>query len=375
MHEMVNRRTWLKTAGLAAVGAGLGVHCASPLEPNPNGTQLRRVHVSRNRIIRTTVGLRPTRPSGFVLRSETFGDKTIIHNYGHGGSGMSLSWGTAHLARELALETGASQVAVVGAGVVGLSTARLLQQKGYQVTVYAKDLPPRTTSNMSAAYFGPTGASQPDHTTPEFENVWHRATRLSHRYFQDYLGDEYGVRWVPYYLVSHSQNPPSPQRGLGRLITDLYPETAQLDPSEHPFPTRYVRRRWTMQFEPSVYLNALLRDVRLASGPRSVVVREFTNLDELLMLDEPVIMNCTGLGAKPLFGDEELHPVKGQLTVLLPQPEVNYAVVGGGLHMLPRRDGIILGSTREANDWTLEPSEKQMERVMNGNAEFFDAMT
>ena len=375
MHEMVNRRTWLKTAGLAAVGAGLGVHCASPLEPNPNGTQLRRVHVSRNRIIRTTVGLRPTRPSGFVLRSETFGDKTIIHNFGHGGSGMSLSWGTAHLAMELALETGASQVAVVGAGVVGLSTARLLQQKGYQVTVYAKDLPPRTTSNMSAAYFGPTGASQPDHTTPEFENVWHRATRLSHRYFQDYLGDEYGVRWVPYYLVSHSQNPPSPQRGLGRLITDLYPETAQLDPSEHPFPTPYVRRRWTMQFEPSVYLNALLRDVRLASGPRSVVVREFTNLDELLMLDEPVIMNCTGLGAKPLFGDEELHPVKGQLTVLLPQPEVNYAVVGGGLHMLPRRDGIILGSTREANDWTLEPSEKQMERVMNGNAEFFDAMT
>ena len=375
MREIVDRRNWLKTVGLAAVGAGLGVHCASPLEPNLNGTQLQRVHVSRNRIIRTTVGLRPTRPSGFVLRSETFGDKTIIHNFGHGGSGMSLSWGTAHLAMELALETGASQVAVVGAGVVGLSTARLLQQKGYQVTVYAKDLPPRTTSNMSAAYFGPTGASQPDHTTPEFENVWHRATRLSHRYFQDYLGDEYGVRWVPYYLVSHSQNPPSPQRGLGRLITDLYPETAQLDPSEHPFPTPYVRRRWTLQFEPSVYLNALLRDVRLASGPRSVVVREFTNLDELLMLDEPVIMNCTGLGAKPLFGDEELHPVKGQLTVLLPQPEVNYAVVGGGLHMLPRRDGIILGSTREANDWTLEPSEKQMERVMNGNAEFFDAMT
>ena len=375
MREIVDRRNWLKTVGLAAVGAGLGVHCASPLEPNLNGTQLQRVHVSRNRIIRTTVGLRPTRPSGFVLRSETFGDKTIIHNFGHGGSGMSLSWGTAHLAMELALETGASQVAVVGAGVVGLSTARLLQQKGYQVTVYAKDLPPRTTSNMSAAYFGPTGASQPDHTTPEFENVWHRATRLSHRYFQDYLGDEYGVRWVPYYLVSHSQNPPSPQRGLGRLITDLYPETAQLDPSEHPFPTPYVRRRWTLQFEPSVYLNALLRDVRLASGPRSVVVREFTNLDELLMLDEPVIMNCTGLGAKPLFGDEELHPVKGQLTVLLPQPKVNYGVVGGGLYMLPRRDGIILGVTREANDWTLEPSDTEMERVMNGHAEFFDAMT
>ncbi len=373
MREIVDRRNWLKTVGLAAVGAGLGVHCASPLEPNLNGTQLQRVHVSRNRIIRTTVGLRPTRPSGFVLRSETFGDKTIIHNFGHGGSGMSLSWGTAHLAMELALETGASQVAVVGAGVVGLSTARLLQQKGRQVTVYARDLPPRTTSNMSAAWFGPTGVSQPDHTTPEFENVWHRATRLSHRYFQDYLGDEYGVRWVPYYSVS--QNPPNPQRGLGRLITDLYPETAQLEPSDHLFPTPYVRRRWTMQFEPSVYLNALLRDVRLAGGRRSVVIREFAKLDELLMLDEPVLINCTGLGAKPLFGDEELHPIKGQLTVLLPQPEVDYMVVGGGLYMLPRRDGIILGGTQEPDDWTLEPSETEMERVMTGHAEFFDAMT
>ena len=371
MGEKLSRRAWLKTAGAATLGAGLASRCAAPT-PASERSRLPRVEVSRSRIIRTTVGLRPSRPSGFVLRAEPHGRKTVIHNFGHGGSGMSLSWGTAQMAVEMAQATGASRYAVIGAGVVGLSTARLLQRQGYDVTVYAKDLPPRTTSNMSAAWWGPTGASEPDHTTPEFEKVWHRAARLSHRYFQDYVGDAYGVYWVPYYSVSETPPNPDGPQGLGRLIADLYPETAQLEPGEHPFPSPYVRRRWTMRFEPSVYLNALLRDVRQAGA--KVVVREFGGLDDLLALDEPVLLNCTGLGAKALFGDDELHPIKGQLTVLLPQPGVNYMCVGGGLQMLSRRDGIILGGTHEADDWSLEPSETEMERVLSGHADFFAGM-
>ena len=370
MSPAVDRRTWLKAAGGAMVGAGFGAGCTAPAT---RSSRLPKVQVSPDRVIRTTVGLRPTRPSGFVLKSERVDDKTVIHNYGHGGSGMSLSWGTAHLATEEALKTGETRYAVIGAGVVGLSTARLLQRHGFDVTIYAKDLPPRTTSNMSAAWFGPTGASDRDHTTPEFTEVWHKATRLSHRYFQDYLGEAYGVRWLPYY--SFSENPPNPeaqQGGLGQLITDLYPETVELEPDQHPFSAPYVRRRWTMRFEPAVYLSAILRDVRLAGG--RVVVREFESLDQLLSLDEPVLVNCTGLGAKELFGDEELHPVKGQLTVLLPQPDIDYMTVGGGLYMLPRRDGIVLGETREAGEWSLDPSPTEMERVMSGHIEFFDGM-
>ncbi|HCH37251.1 MAG TPA: hypothetical protein DEU67_04440, partial [Acidobacteria bacterium] len=153
----LNRRMWLKTAGIAAIGAGLGSRCSSQFgasDTTKKDSSLAKVKVSSDRIIRTTIGLRPVRQSGFVLKSETIGEKTVIHNYGHGGSGMSLSWGTAHLAVEEALRTGQKKYAVLGAGVVGLSTARLLQRQGYEVTIYAKDLPPCTTSNMSAAWFG-----------------------------------------------------------------------------------------------------------------------------------------------------------------------------------------------------------------------------
>ena len=127
-------------------------------------------------------------------------------------------------------------------------------------------------------------------------------------------------------------------------------------------------------FEPPVYLNALLRDYQLAGG--RVVAREFENVDQLLGLSEPVLVNCTGLGAKLLFGDEELHPIKGQLTVLLPQPEIDYTMTDGGeLYMMPRRDGIVLGGTHDADEWSLEPSDSDMRRVIDGHTKFFDAMT
>ena len=127
-------------------------------------------------------------------------------------------------------------------------------------------------------------------------------------------------------------------------------------------------------FEPPVYLNALLRDYRLAGG--RVVVREFENVDQLLGLSEPVLVNCTGLGAKLLFGDEELHPIKGQLTVLLPQPDIGYTMTDGGeLYMMPRRDGIVLGGTHEEDEWSLEPSDSEMRRMIDGHMEFFNAMT
>jgi D-amino-acid oxidase len=66
-------------------------------------------------------------------------------------------------------------------------------------------------------------------------------------------------------------------------------------------------------------------------------------------------VNCTGLGARSLFSDTELMPIKGQLTFLLPQPEVNYAVIAGDLYMFPRRDGIVLGGAHVRGDWSLDP--------------------
>jgi len=128
-----------------------------------------------------------------------------------------------------------------------------------------------------------------------------------------------------------------------------------------------------MFIEPPVYLAALLDDFRLAGG--RLVVRALQEARQLAALPEAVVMNCTGLGSKELFGDEELLPDTGQLTVLLPQPEVDYAMVmNDEVYMFPRQDGILLGGTHERGVSTLEPNVEAQRRIVAEHQRIFDRM-
>ena len=366
------RRTVLKATGLAALGAAVsacaGRRAGSLVWPEPP-RRLARVHVSEDRIIRTVVGLRPFRPSGFVVRTEKLGDTTVVHNYGHGGGGITLSWGTSELAVDEAWKTGEKRFAVLGCGAVGLATARLLQQRGAEVTIYAKDLPPYTTSNIAGGQWSPTSVMAADRRTSESDALLARTARLSHRSFQRLPAAEFGIRWLENYVLSDE---PLREWWEQSLVRDLYPESRELRPHEHPFPARYARRFTTMLIEPPIYLGAMVRDVRLAGG--RIVVRDLKSREEIEGLSEPVAVNCTGLGAKSLFGDEELGPVKGQLTFLLPQAEVDYIVIADGLYMFPRRDGILLGGTFEHDNWSLEVDEGARQRIVAGHRALFEGM-
>jgi glycine/D-amino acid oxidase-like deaminating enzyme len=142
----------------------------------------------------------------------------------------------------------------------------------------------------------------------------------------------------------------------------------QLGEGEHPFGTRFARVRPTMRFEPSIYLEAIMRDVIQFGG--KIQVRKFDTPRDLMTLSEPVIVNCTGLGSRELFGDPELTPIKGQLVVLVPQPEVNYSVNG----MLPRSDGIVLGHVMQRGVSSLDVDEEARREVMENHMRTFSAM-
>jgi len=369
----ISRRRMLAEAGLAALGASVsacaGKRLGSLVAPEAP-RRLARVRVSDDRIIRSVVGLRPYRRSGFVVRAEKLGDKTVVHNYGHGGGGITLSWGTSELAVEEAWATGERRFAVLGCGAVGLATARLLQQRGGEVTIYARDLPPQTTSNIAGGQWSPTSVMDHALRTAESDALVARASRLSHRDYQRLPAAEFGIRWIENYVLSDQ---PLEEMWEHSLVPDIYPEARDLRPGEHPFRARYARRFTTMLIEPPIYLPAMLRDVRLAGG--RVVVRELAGREQVQELAEPVVVNCTGLGAKALFGDEELEPVRGQLTFLLPQPEVDYIVItDGALYMFPRRDGILLGGTFEHGNSSLDVDEATRRRIVDGHRALFDGM-
>ncbi len=326
--------------------------------------------VAEDRIIRRVVGLRPFRPAGFVVRAESLGDKLLVHDYGHGGGGVTLSWGTAILAADLVRESGRSgSVAVLGAGVNGLSAARILQDRGFAVTIYARQLPPDTTSNVAGAMWNPSFVFDRSRRSPSFDAQFERAERASHRIFQGLVGSDYAVRWRDLFVLSDDPHTEGlPDWGL----PELYPDKRVLPAGGSPFAAPRVIREETLFIEPATYLRALRRDFELAGG--RLVVRELAAASQIPELSEPIVVNATGLGARELFGDAELIPIKGQLTVLLPQPEVDYAVVTSDLYMFPRSDGIVLGGTHERGVETMEPDLEAEKRILAGQRAIFDGM-
>jgi glycine/D-amino acid oxidase-like deaminating enzyme len=259
---------------------------------------------------------------------------------------------------------------VLGCGVSGLSTARLLQRRFQNgpgtVTIYAKDLPPDTTSNIAGAWWSPTSVFET--ATSKFNEQFRQASRISNRAFQLLVGPEYGVRWIDTFELIRNE------AALGRELpggNDLYPQLEIHRDPENYFGFPFVKQYSSMLIEPSIYLSALLRDFYNAGG--IVVVKEFRNRHEIARLREPVIFNCTGLGSRALFNDEELTPVRGQLEILLPQPEVDYCYLSTG-YMFPRRDGIILGGTWDHDDWSLAPNPEQATAILEAHMEIMKGL-
>ena len=123
------------------------------------------------------------------------------------------------------------------------------------------------------------------------------------------------------------------------------------------------------------------------------MIQKFVTPRDLMSISEPIIVNCTGLGSKALFNDEELVPVKGQLTVLVPQTEITYSASGrppgappptpgqqggggggGGASMNARSDGLVIGNMMERGNWSLDVNEEVRQRNVDAAIKFFSAM-
>jgi glycine/D-amino acid oxidase-like deaminating enzyme len=357
----MDRRTFLLGSAGALALPACATTAARQAAPAARTLCLPPVDVAPERVIRTLAGLRPFRAAGFVVRAEPLGAKRLVHNYGHGGAGITLSWGTSKLATELGLPGHSGPVAVIGAGVMGLATARLVQEAGFPVTIYTAALPPETTSNVSGGQWHPFGHYRENAVTPEWREQFRRAADYSWRRFQIMVGDDYGIRWLPTY--SEGSRPEAP------LIPGFPPVNRVLDASEHPFPLASVRRYDTLYVETGRFLRQMLRDVQIAGG--RIEVRSFAAPGDIAALPERLVFNCTGLGALALFNDQELRPARGQLAILLPQPEVQYAFAGRDGYMFPRPDGILLGGTFELDEWGTEPEPETIARILASHQRHF----
>jgi glycine/D-amino acid oxidase-like deaminating enzyme len=392
MENPIGRRRWLAGAGAAlVVGAIEGCAGTAPGGSRPSSAparlRLAPVRASPDRITAITVCTRPFRAQGPRLDVEQVGQKTVVHNYGHGGSGWSLSWGSSTLAVQKALGTGERDIGVIGCGALGLTSGLLLQRAGARVTIYAKDLPPNVRSSLASGLWTPDSRiCLEEHATPAFKQTWESMARQSYRTYQTLLGlPGNPVEFIDNYFVADSgrgqrhANPANANRPRfasleGELIGDLLPLGEDFGPGTHPFGARYLRRNTLMMFNLSAYARLLLSDFRLNGG--QIEIQEFHSPGQLGQLPQKTLINATGYGARALFGDRSVTPVRGQLARLIPQPEVNYGLFYKDVSFVPRRDGLVLQKVGEDDyygfdDETTTPDRTEAELAVSTIAELF----
>ena len=376
----LSRRTLLGTS--AALFGSACTLTPPPIAPSPRallpGAPL---NISADRLTKITVCTRPFRPAGPRIEAEAFGDKTVIHNYGHGGSGWSLSWGCAEEAALLARQTGAQDFAIIGAGVIGLTTALKLIESGASVTIYAKDLPAETRSARATGVWSPSSRIALHSAAPTgFADTWEGWARKSYTAHQQYIGGlGRPVESQPFYpLRRPNAGPHIPETHdfmhLGGQIADMMPKSRQLDPSEHQFPVASGRKTLDMVFNVATYTERLLRDY-FALGGR-MVRRVFNDQTEALSLEQSVIVNCTGYGAKALWGADELVAVRGQINWMPPQLEARYGLFYGNVYVLSRSDGLVVQYAGPNEDYGFgiedeTPNLEEMQRAIDEVAPLF----
>jgi len=220
------------------------------------------------------------------------------------------------------------------------------------VRIYAKDRPPDVRSTFATGNWSPNSRfCTAEGATPDVADRWEEMARISFRQYQFMLGlPGDPVEWRDGYAVPRdSEAPPPPDRDgepnypdLERRIGDIGPRMEILAAGTHPFPAEVVGRYSNLVFNISALQHMLMSDFLLAGG--TLETREFEKPGDLMKLREKTIVNCTGYGARALFGDESITPVRGQIVRLIPQPEVNYGLIYTNFYMLPRRDALILQS-------------------------------
>lgn len=398
----MQRRQFLRHAGatLAVASTAVSASCARqpaatapardtaapPLTTRmqPDDVELAPIRAQVDRITGIYVCTRPFRAAGPRIEMERIGHTAIVHNYGHGGSGWSLSWGSSARALRIAQTTGVRNLGVIGCGALGLTSALLAQRAGLAVRIYAKALPPDVYSMRASGLWTPDSRICDAQHADSFGATWEEMTRASFGMYQSLLGlPGKPIEWIDGYSLSDAPfsqpgETVSDEPAYGELydrVRDLTPRSVILPQGSYPFPQPHVRRYTTLMFNISTYARTLMTDFLAAGG--KIEVREFNQPHELLKLPERTLINATGYGAKALFADDSIVPVRGQTARLIPQPEVKYGLSTRHFSVVPRSDGVlvqVLGDTGNYNNSDVTPDRAASETAVRQVAELFEQM-
>ena len=315
-----------------------------------------------DQILRAVCGLRPCRHGGLRLETESIGTKRVVHHYGHGGCGVTIAFGTAPIALDLvAHETDSREpIAILGAGVVGLVTARMLASAGYPVTVYADRIGTDTTSVIAGAIWLPVGIEFG--TSPQEVEERDRILHAAFAELKSLDAVKYGIETLDVYE-------PKGTHTEGELFTPgLIDEPELIDSFPFPSDATPERRFSTLYIHTPRFLRTLLEDLHTLGV--SIRQHRFTSHTQLGSLEERLIVNCTAMGSRALFGDSAVYPARGVLVHLKAQ-DLGYCVHDGYKYMFPREDALILGGCFQPDRDDDRPDDEMVREILDHHRRFF----
>lgn len=358
--------------------AAFSISNLAPLYANQAIIAIETPKLSKENIIGHAVGLRPYRKSGVRLEAVFNTNKLLIHNYGYGGFGLTLAFGGAQEVLDLISaqkKENMKQVAVLGAGVIGLATAYELMNNNYQVTIYADKFLPDTTSTVAAGIWSIPRIKPewPEHYQEQIKRMIKNSTNRMMQSASASTPEFKGVRYITDFSLHANQKDNTLSRLFAPLETEDKKEVAlQLAAGN----LRKASQKTTLSIDNSIFLKDLYEKV-LVQGA-TVIPKKFNSQEEIFNLSEPIIINCTSIGSHELFHDDEFTPVRGHVLYLKPQNNITYqlhaAVPGSSIfwvNIYPMKDKLLIGGVSEPNEWNDQAQENILDELLHNAQELF----
>ncbi|XP_067015431.2 D-aspartate oxidase [Anabrus simplex] len=268
-----------------------------------------------------------------------------------------------------------SRVAVIGGGVIGLSTAVVAQRRmpWLEVTVFAEQLSPDTTGDGSAGLWEPYLLQD---TPADNINRWASETYFLFReLWQSPLAGEVGVSLVPMTWLTQEEGSSLPLWRHSVLGFSPIDEKQLRDlSSQHGRTYKFGYEMLMFTCEPTRFLPYLLKEFKTNGGV--LLKKRVTSLPDVAADGYDVVVNCSGLGARELVGDVSIQPIRGQV-MRVKAPWVKHVILDdsdAGNYIIPNQDSVVLGGTHQLGDWNTEVSSADRDFILNGCCKMLPAL-